>query len=278
MKTYLDSLQHILDHGTDAQDRTGIGTRSVFGIQMRFDLSTGFPAVTTKKLAWRAVVGELLWFLEGSDDVRRLSELTHGVPDQKTIWHENVNSPGWQARYPGTTHAGAIYGVQWRRWGLVNRPLDQIAQLIAGIQKDPQGRRHIITAWNPDELDQMCLPPCHVLSQFYVRNGKLSCQMYQRSGDFFLGIPFNIASYSLLTHMIAQVCELQVGDFVHTIGDAHIYHNHVDAVREQLSRTPYAAPTLWINPDISNIDNFKPTDFRLENYQCYAAIKAAMAV
>jgi len=282
MKSYHDALQHVLDNGVKKSDRTGIGTLSIFGMQQRYNLREGFPAVTTKKLAWRAVVSELLWFIEGSGDERRLAEILHGSRDSslRTIWTDNAQADYWtpQAKYPGDL--GRVYGVQWRRW---ERPrwesrVDQLAQLIEGIKKDPDGRRHILTAWNPGELHLMALPPCHIMSQFYVAQGRLSCQMYQRSCDLFLGVPFNIASYSLLTHMIAQVCDLEVGDFIHTLGDAHIYLNHLDQVREQLSREEYPAPQLVLNPEIKSIDDFRMKDINLVNYQSHPAIKAEMAV
>jgi thymidylate synthase len=278
-KQYLDTLKNILESGVDTDDRTGVGSRSIFGVQMRHDLNQGFPALTTKKLAWRAVVGELLWFIEGSSDIDRLSELTHGVTGKQTIWHANALDPNWVRNADFDGDAGRIYGVQWRDWrGSYNNKIDQLHLLIKDIQYNPHSRRHILTAWNPDDLGQMCLPPCHVLSQFYVRNGKLSCQMYQRSADWFLGIPFNIASYSLLTHMIAQVCGLGVGEFVHVIGDAHVYHNHMDQVKEQLTRTPLPLPTVWLNPDIKDINHFTPNDIKLIDYQCHPAIAAPMAV
>lgn len=276
---YLDTLKKILDTGIDTDDRTGVGSRSIFGVQMRHDLSTGFPALTTKRLAWQAVVGELLWFIEGSSDIRRLSELTHGVPDKNTIWHANALAPSWKPNAKFDGDAGSIYGVQWRRWqGSQGTATDQLAQLIQDILQNPHSRRHILTAWQPAELDQMCLPPCHILSQFWVRQGRLSCQLYQRSQDAFLGGPFNIASYSLFTHMIAQVCNLEVGEFIHVIGDAHIYSNHMDQVKEQLSRTPLPLPTLWLNPDIKNITDFTSDDIKLLNYQSYPPIIAPMAV
>lgn len=293
MQKYLDDLQYILDNGQRVPNRTGIDTISVFGMQTRYDLTKGFPAMTTKKLAWKSVVSELLWFIGGSSDERRLCEILHGTRDanKTTIWTANANAPYWKpkAKYDGDV--GRCYGVQWREWRMpLTNPsptsdidgtcntIDQIKVLIDGIKTDPHGRRHILTAWNPSELDQMALPACHLLAQFNVMNGKLNCQMYQRSNDFFLGCPFNIASYSLLTHMIAQVCELEVGEFIHTNGDAHIYVNHLDQVREQISRTPHAAPTLWLNPDIKNIDDFTMDDIKLINYTSDAAIKADMAV
>jgi len=274
-------MQQILDHGQVRLDRTGVGTIGVFGMQQRYDLRTGFPAMTTKKLAWKAVVSELLWFIEGSNDERRLCEILHGTRDdsKSTIWTDNATADYWlpKARFAGDL--GQIYGVQWRSWGgRLGPTVDQLSGLIEGIKKDPYGRRHILTAWQPSELNDMALPPCHIMAQFYVsNNNELSCQMYQRSNDFFLGCPFNVASYSLLTHMIAQVCGLKVGEFIHTTGDAHIYSNHVEQVKLQLSRTPHKAPTLWINPDITDIDSFTMNDFRLEDYTCDAAIAAPMA-
>ena len=279
MKAYLDLLKQVLENGTDSDDRTGIGTRRIFGVQTRYDLEAGFPAVTSKKLAWKSVVGELLWFIEGSGDVRRLSELTHGVPDKSTIWTANAEAQSWLDRGHQPWDAGRIYGVQWRDWRTADgAKIDQLANLIDGLRTDPNGRRHILTAWNPGEMDQMCLPPCHVMSQFFVSNGKLSCQMYQRSADLPLGIPFNLASYSLLTHMIAQVCGLGVGEFIHVIGDAHIYKNQFDGVKEQLTREPYPLPTLWLNPDVKQIDSFTTNDIKLENYQSHSAVSFKMAV
>jgi thymidylate synthase len=243
---------------------------------MRYDLRQGFPAVTTKKLAFRSCAAELLWFLEGSNDERRLAEITHGTREGvTTIWTPNSLAPYWrpQAKFAGDV--GRIYGVQWRDFGGV----DQIAELIQGIKQDPLSRRHILTAWNPPEIDDMALPPCHVMAQFYVtRDWRLSCQMYQRSMDAYLGGPFNIASYSLLTHMIAQVCDLGVGEFIHTVGDAHIYLNHIDQVKEQLSRKPLPLPTLWLNPDINDITKFTLDDIKLLNYQSHPALLAPMSV
>jgi thymidylate synthase len=303
MKAYLDALNTVLQNGTVRGDRTGTGTIGVFGMQQRYNLAEGFPAVTTKKLAWRAVVSELLWFIEGSGDEKRLREILHGSREttKGTIWTDNATAPYWQpkAKYEGDL--GRVYGVQWRKWrtpvehksysfkddfgnvynrqGTLHiREVDQLIQLIDGIKADPHGRRHILSSWNPGELQDMALPPCHCFAQFYVADGKLSCQMYQRSCDMFLGVPFNIASYSLLTAMIAQVCGLQVGEFVHVLGDAHIYLNHVEQVKEQLTREPLPAPTLWLNPDITDITKFTMSDIRLENYQCHNAITAPMAV
>lgn len=287
---YLDALKLILETGATRPDRTGTGTLSLFGLQMKFDLTKGFPAVTTKKLAWKSCVSELLWFIEGSGDEFRLKEILYGerYVDKKTIWSDNASAPYWVnkrlQRHPGDL--GRIYGVQWRRW---RKPLirinkvvlqnhDQLIELIQGIKTDPYSRRHIISAWNPGELDLMALPPCHVMAQFYVNNGKLSCQMYQRSADMFLGIPFNIASYALFTHMIAQVCDLTVGELIITVGDAHIYQNHVDQVKEQLSRAPFPLPELKLNSDIKVITDFNLSDIELKNYQCHESIKAPMAV
>jgi thymidylate synthase len=303
MKTYLDALQYVLDNGSEKSDRTGTGTLSVFGMQQRYDLSTGFPAVTTKRLAWRAVVSELLWFIEGSGDEKRLREILHGSRDSSkdTIWTANATAPYWEKRARFDGDLGRVYGVQWRHWRAIRHArtgsfkddfgvyystqggaqeveIDQLRELIEGIRRDPHGRRHILSAWNPGELQAMALPPCHVMAQFYVADGKLSCQMYQRSCDMFLGVPFNIASYSLLTAMIAQVCDLEVGEFVHTLGDAHIYLNHVDQVKEQLQREPLPAPRLWLNPDIRDITRFTMADIRLDNYQSHDAIAAPMAV
>lgn len=279
MKTYLDALQFILDNGSERKDRTGVGTIGVFGMQQRYNLAEGFPAVTTKRLAFNACLSELLWFIEGSNDEKRLREILHGSRDSEktTIWTANATAPYWTNRglreFEGDL--GRIYGVQWRDFGGV----DQLLELINGLKKDPYGRRHIITAWNPGQLDLMALPPCHCFAQFYVSaDNKLSCQMYQRSADYFLGVPFNIASYSLMTHMIAQVCGYAVGEFVHVLGDAHIYLNHLDQVREQLSRTPYKSPTLWINPEVKDITKFTMKDFRLDDYQNHPAIQAPMAV
>jgi len=299
MQQYLNDLKYILDNGVVGEDRTGTGTVSVFGMQTRYDLTKGFPAMTTKKLAWKSVVSELLWFIEGSGDERRLAEILHGTRDtgKQTIWSGNASADYWTPKAKFEGDLGRVYGVQWRHWNkyrvekdmgpahkggtrlaVDQTEVDQLVELIEGIKKDPHGRRHILTAWNPGELDQMALPPCHCFAQFYVRNGKLSCQMYQRSSDFFLGVPFNIASYALLTHMIAQVCGLSVGDFVHTHGDAHIYNNHVDQVKEQLSRTPYELPDLWLNPDVTDITKFTMADIALLDYKSHDAIKAPMAV
>ena len=295
MKTYLNALDHVLKHGTTRTDRTGTGTISVFGMQQRYDLSLGFPAVTTKKLAWKSAVSELLWFIEGSGDERRLAEILHGTRDagKKTIWTDNAGADYWRPKAKFDGDLGRVYGVQWRHWQTTdteylrnadgkelvrNKEVDQLQQLIDRIKADPYGRRHILSAWNPGELPSMALPPCHCFAQFYVSDGRLSCQMYQRSCDMFLGVPFNIASYSLLTHLIAQVCNLEVGEFVHVLGDAHIYLNHVEQVKEQLTREPLPMPQLYLNPEITDITKFTMADIRLENYQSYDAIKAKMAV
>ena len=276
MKQYHDLLEDILNNGEVKDDRTGVGTISVFGRQLRFDLTAGFPAVTTKKLAWKSVVSELLWFIEGSGDERRLAEILYGSRDteRSTIWTGNAQAAYWTPRAKYDGDLGRVYGVQWRDW----RGVDQLSNLIDGIKKDPNGRRHILTAWNVDELDQMALPPCHVLAQFYVSNGKLSCHMYQRSVDVFLGLPFNIASYALLTHMIAQVCDLKVGELIISTGDTHIYSNHVEQVKEQLSREEYPLPLLFLVPDIKSIDKFSMDAILLFDYQSHGTIKADMAV
>ena len=321
MKQYLDAVKQVLGQGTEHQDRTGTGTISLFGLQQRYDLRQGFPAVTTKKLAWKSVVSELLWFIEGSGDERRLREILHGDKDSEktTIWTANAQSPYWKTNAKFDGDLGRIYGVQWRDWNGV----DQLANLINDIKTNPYSRRHLLSAWNVSDLDQMALPPCHVMAQFYVQpftqeeinmvymqyrntdavnkffldpqfegkqktledlralglpTGKLSCQMYQRSCDMFLGVPFNVASYSLLTHMIAQVCNLAIGEFVHVLGDAHIYLNHIQQVNEQLKREPLPAPQLWLNPDIKDIDKFTMADIKLLNYQSHDAIKAEMSV
>ena len=296
MVEYLRHLNHILINGEEREDRTGVGTKSIFGLQMRFDLRKEFPAVTTKRLAWRAVVSELIWFLEGSGDERRLAEILHGTrdTDKKTIWTANAEADYWKSKAKFDGDLGRVYGVQWRNWhtpvtlekkqfkGIeytqANNSVDQVTKLISDIKRDPTSRRHILTAWNPGELDNMALPPCHVMSQFYVNNGELSCQMYQRSADMFLGVPFNIASYSLLTHMIAHACDLKVGDFVHTIGDAHIYNDHVDQVVEQMGRKPLPGPTLKIECDSKDIFDIKMEHINLINYQNHPPISAPMAV
>jgi thymidylate synthase len=290
MKQYHELLSDILINGEMRDDRTGVGTLSVFGRQLRFNLNGGFPAVTTKKLAWRAVKGELLWFLEGSGNERRLAEITHGSADGNvTIWTPNAQDPKWIfGRVEGDL--GRVYGVQWRTWdahrvrwtsSAESEPIyiDQIALLIDSIKNNPCSRRHILSAWNVAELDQMALPPCHVLAQFYVStDGRLSCHMYQRSVDVFLGLPFNIASYALLTHMIAQVCSLRVGELIISTGDTHIYLDHQDQVRQQLDRDPLSLPELLLNPEVRDIDQFTMDDIQLVGYQSHDAIKAKMAV
>jgi thymidylate synthase len=282
MKTYLNALKFVLENGTIRPDRTSTGTIGVFGMQQRYDLGQGFPAVTTKKLAFKACLSELLWFIEGSGDENRLRELLHGSRDSEksTIWTANATATYWTPKAKFAGDLGRVYGVQWRHWKTPDgSEVDQLAELIHNIKTDPHGRRHILTAWNPGELSSMALPPCHCFAQFYVSaDNKLSCQLYQRSCDMFLGVPFNIASYSLLTHMIAQVCGLGVGEFVHVLGDAHIYLNHVDQVNEQLQREPLPAPQLWINPDVTDINHFTMKDFALNGYESLASIKAPMAV
>ena len=277
---YLDLCEYILEKGIATDDRTGVGTLSLFGEQLRFDLTAGFPAVTTKKLMWRSVVAELIWFIEGSCDERRLTEIQFGTRDEskKTIWSANATADYWipKARFDGDL--GRVYGVQWRKWkNSYGEEIDQLQELIKGLKKDPNSRRHIITAWNPGELDKMALPPCHAFMQFYLRNNVLSCQMYQRSADVFLGVPFNIASYALLTHLIAKEIGAGVGELILTFGDVHIYKNHIDAVKEQMTRKPYDFPTL----DISNVNSLYSVtvdDCKLINYESHPTIKADMAV
>ncbi len=264
MHTYLNLMQHVLDHGTRKSDRTGTGTVSVFGYQMRFDLSQGFPLVTTKKCHMKSIVHELLWFLQGSTNIKYLND--NGV----SIWDEWADKNG---------NLGPVYGKQWRSWAAVDgRVVDQISEVIAQIKKNPDSRRLIVSAWNVGELNQMALAPCHAFFQFYVADGKLSCQLYQRSADIFLGVPFNIASYALLTLMVAQVCNLKPGDFVHTFGDAHLYSNHMEQTHLQLSREPRPLPTMKINPSVKDIFAFKFEDFTLEGYDPHPAIKAPVAV
>lgn len=288
---YLNSLQEILETGEHREDRTGTGTVSKFGMQLRFDLRKGFPAITTKKLAWKSVVSELLWFIEGSGDEYRLREILHGerYSDKKTIWTDNAQASYWKEkklqRHPGDL--GRIYGVQWRRWRKpiirINKVVlanhDQLLELIDGLQKNPFSRRHIISAWNPGELEIMALPPCHMMSQFYVSNQKeLSCHMYQRSADMFLGVPFNIASYALFTHMIAQVCGFRVSELIISFGDAHVYRNHLEQVSEQISRTPFELPKLKLNSNVKDITKFTMEDIQLSDYNFHPPIKAEMAV
>ena len=286
MKQYLDALQHIFDNGEEVSDRTGVGTRSVFGYQMRFNLQDGFPAVTTKKLAWKSVVGELLWFLEGSTDERRLAEITFEksraeLVDKKTIWTANADKQGVELGYANTDtikELGPVYGSQWRDFN--SEGYDQIKYIIYQLKTQPDSRRIILSAWNPNEISEMALPPCHTLAQFRVINGKLSCQLYQRSADMFLGVPFNIASYSLLTHMLAQICELKVGEFVWTGGDCHIYMNHLEQVQEQLTRNERALPHLLM-PAFGNLTELldtKTSDYKLIGYNPMDSIKAPMAV
>ena len=303
MEVYHNLLSDILENGEVKDDRTGVGTLSVFGRQLRFDLRKGFPAITTKKLAWKAVVGELLWFLEGSGDERRLAEITHGNKDGNvTIWTPNALAPYWRPKAQYEGDLGRVYGVQWRHWktpithkqetfkddfgsqynrqGEIHiKETDQLKNLIEGLQKDPNGRRHIINAWNAGELDQMALPPCHVMSQFYVsKNNELSCHMYQRSVDVFLGLPFNIASYALLTHLLAHHCGLKVGELIISMGDTHIYENHVEQVKEQLTREEFPPPVLRLNSEKTNIFEMTMQDIGLEGYQSHGQIKATMAV
>lgn len=275
-KTYLDLLQKVMDEGVDRADRTGTGTRALFGQTMRFDMSKGFPALTTKKLAWKAVRSELLWFLEGSGDENRLKELNGS---DKTIWSANAEAPYWKPKAKFDGDLGRVYGVQWRAWQKPDgTTVDQIAEAIRLIKEEPASRRIIVNAWNPGELDQMALPPCHMFFQFFVADGKLSLFMHQRSCDMFLGVPFNIASYSLLLHMVAQVTGLTAHEFVHSLGDTHIYNNHFDAVKEQLAREPYPFPTLKLNPEVKDIFSFKMEDIELEGYESHPTIKAPMAV
>lgn len=275
MLQYLDVLKDIYENGVDVEGRNG-ATRKLFTKQMRFDLTQGFPAVTTKKLAFKAVKSELLWFIEGSSDDNRLKELNGS---EKTIWTANAHSDYWEPNAKFDGDLGRVYGVQWRHWKKADgTEVDQLADVIERIKKQPNDRRLIVSAWNPGELDQMALPPCHMIFQFFVANDKLSLHMFQRSCDMFLGVPFNIASYSLLLSMVAQVTGLIPHECVLTLGDAHIYHEHFDAVKQQLTRTPYDPPTLWLNPDVKTIDDFTMDDIRLENYQHQETIKADMIV
>ena len=264
MQQYLQLVQHIIDHGTEKTDRTGTGTKSCFGYQMRFNLAEGFPLVTTKKLHLKSIIHELLWFLKGDTNIQYLKE--HGV----RIWDEWADA---------NSDLGPVYGKQWRSWEAPNGVvIDQISELIEQIKKTPDSRRLIVSAWNVGDLSKMALMPCHNMFQFYVADGKLSCQLYQRSADVFLGVPFNIASYALLTMMVAQVCDLQYGDFVHSFGDVHLYNNHMEQANLQLSRTPFSLPTMKINPAVKDIFAFQYEDFTLENYECHPGIKAPVAV
>lgn len=273
MKQYHDLLKDVLKNGSERTDRTGVGTKAVFGRQMRFDMSKGFPAMTTKKLFFKGVVGELIWMISGSSDNNDLQKM--GIH----IWDGNAEADYWKPKAKFKGDLGRVYGVQWRSW---QRPdgknLDQLKEVIERIKINPTDRRLIVTAWNPGELDQMALPPCHVFFQFFVDGNRLSLQMYQRSCDLFLGVPFNIASYSLLLHMVAQVTGLVAHEFVHVLGDTHIYLNHIDQVKEQLSRKPYKLPKLWLNPEIKDIDKFTMEDIKLIDYKSHPSIKAEMAV
>ena len=276
MKNYLDALKYCYENGDFVKSRAG-NVKKAFGYQMRFNLEDGFPAVTTKKLAWKAVVSELLWFLEGSNDERRLAEILYddkreNLEDKKTIWTQNAEADYWKDKSKFIGDVGKIYGVQWRNFNGV----DQIQELIEGLKKNPNSRRHILTAWNPSEINEMSLPPCHAFSQFFVSNNKLSCQLYQRSCDMFLGVPFNIASYSLLIHIIAEECKFGVGEFVHSLGDFHIYEEHFDQVKIQLTREPKQLPTLNFLP--KNINDYKTSDFELHNYEPHPKIVAPMNV
>ena len=264
MQQYLDLLSHVMENGTDRMDRTGTGTRGVFGYQMRFDLSEGFPMVTTKKLHKKSIVHELIWFLAGDTNIKYLQE------NKVRIWDEWADENG---------DLGPVYGKQWRRWeGPDGAVIDQVDKVIEAIKNNPYSRRHIVSAWNPADVDDMALPPCHCLFQFHVANGKLSCQLYQRSADIFLGVPFNIASYALLVHMMAQVCDLEVGDFVHTFGDAHIYSNHFEQVELQLTREPMTLPRLKLNPDVKKIDGFTYEDVKILGYKAHPHIAGKVAV
>ena len=263
MKQYLDLLEHVLESGTDRGDRTGTGTRSVFGHQMRFDLSAGFPVLTTKKLHLRSIIIELLWFLKGETNIKWLKD------NKVSIWDEWADENG---------DLGPVYGYQWRSWPAPEgRSIDQITNLVRDLKQNPNSRRHIVSAWNPANVDEMALPPCHCLFQFYVADGKLSCQLYQRSADIFIGVPFNIASYALLTMMVAQVCDLEPGDFIHTFGDAHIYHNLFEQARLQLSREPLELPQMKINPDVRDLFEFTYEDFEIQSYDAHPHIKGEVS-
>jgi len=293
MKQYHDMLQYVLDNGVEKSDRTGTGTISVFGYQTRYNLAEGFPLVTTKKMFTKGIIAELLWFLEGSTDERRLAEIQYGKPREElirksTIWTANADAQGKSLGYSNTDlvkELGPVYGAQWRNWkdntieprsdGLYT---DQIAQVIESIQTNQDSRRHIVSAWNVAEIDEMALPPCHTMFQFYVSDGKLSCQLYQRSCDLYLGAPYNIASYALLTMMIAQICDLEPGEFIHTMGDTHIYSNHVEQCNELLTRKPFPLPKMVIDQSVKDIDSFTMDSFTLINYQCHGKLPAPMAV
>jgi thymidylate synthase len=288
MKQYIDALKYILENGKDRSDRTGVGTRGVFGYQMRFDLRNEFPAVTTKKLAWKSVVSELLWMLEGSSDERRLAEIHYGKPREElvgktTIWTANADKQGKDLGYINddtTKDLGPVYGHQWRKWDAQLGFVDQIAEVLENMYYNPDSRRHIVSAWNADRVNVMALPPCHTLFQFHIQDGELSCQLYQRSADMFLGVPFNIASYSLLTHMFAQLLNLKIGDFVWTGGDCHIYQNHMEQVKEQITREPRKGPTLEM-PAFADLDQLvktTPDQYKLVGYDPMDSIKAPMAV
>jgi len=288
MKQYIKALEYILEKGKDREDRTGIGTKGVFGYQMRFDLKEGFPAVTTKKLAWKSVVSELLWFLEGSTDERRLAEIHFGedrkkLIEKKTIWTANANKQGKELGYENTDtikELGPVYGKQWRSWGKKEGGVDQIKKIIAELSSNPNSRRHIVSAWNVEKVHEMALPPCHTMFQFHIQDKELSCQLYQRSADMFLGVPFNIASYSLLVCILSEILNLKPGEFIWTGGDCHIYNNHHDQVREQIKRRPAEAPKLEI-PKLSSIDDVLKSntgDYKLIGYNPMKSIKAPMAV
>ena len=276
MKQYLEALKHCYENGTDVESRAG-KVRKSFGFQMHFDLHDGFPAITTKKLAWKSVVSELLWFIEGSNDERRLAEILYNEPrenlkNKKTIWTQNAEASYWKSKAKFEGDVGSIYGVQWRNFN----GEDQLANLISGLKNDPNGRRHIISSWNPPELKNMSLPPCHVFSQFFISQNKLSCQLYQRSCDMFLGVPFNIASYSLLTHMLARECNLKLGVFIHSLGDFHIYEEHFEQVKIQLKRLPKKPPKLFF--ETKNFYEYKVNDFKLMDYVHHPKIAASMNV